>query len=224
MTTSFYSDNEDFLAFPESDDVFYSNFEKEVLLPIALIKHKGDEVLIAAPIEPEEGLIGEEIKRHYNDTCRENWISYTLVDKKFKLDCCEDFFRKGSTRYLSKNWYPDVLSYYAMAKDFYKNNGYLNYKLSKDLNADINHRQPLFNTGCIAKERSNWHVFTDVKYKTRYDIQEKEEEVVVLDEMDREYDYLGYFDSFIYMLPQTYILHVFYHSKKKQVLLTFEYS
>jgi hypothetical protein len=224
MTTSLFNDTEDFLAFPESNEIFYSNFEKDVLLPIASIKHNGDVVLIAAPIEPDEGLIGEEVECHYNETCRENWISYTFIDGKLKLDCSESYFRKGSSRYISQSWYSEVSSYYNMAKDFYRKNGFLNYEITKDLEPNINHRKSLFNTGCIAKERSNWHSFTDVKYKTRYNPNEKTEEVVILDELGREYDYLGYFESFFYMLPQTYSLHVFYQPIKKQVLLTFEYS
>lgn len=224
MTISLFSDTEDFSAFPESDELFYSNFEKEVLLPIASIKHKGDVVLIAAPVEPDEGLIGEESESYYNETCRANWISYTLVNGKWKLDCSENFFRKGSSSYIRKKWYPEVLSYYNMAKNFYRKNGFLNYELSDGLEPNIKNRASLFNTGCIALELSNWHSFTDVKYRIKYNTLHKMEEVIILDEKNREYDYLGCFDSFFYMLPQTYSLHVFYQPIKKQVLLTFEYS
>ena len=224
MTLDYFYDTADFTAFPEPETYFHSEIEKEYLLPIATIKHGGDIVLIAAPVEPEEGIIGEYSQDFYNETCRENWVSYSLVDGKWKLDCDSRFFQKGNPKYMSKSWYPETTSYYNLAKSFYKDNEFLQYGLKSSTKPDQEYKVPLFHLGGIAEKNSNWYNSSNFHHKLSFNAEFQKEEVVILDQNNVEYEYLGYFSSYYYMYPQAGVILVFFHPIKKQVLLTYDYT
>ncbi|GLS24928.1 hypothetical protein [Marinibactrum halimedae] len=86
-----YENNEFFTAFPEADEVFYSEVEKERFLPLGTFHLQTDEgqhdVLIAAPIGDEVAMIGKE---NYGEYCGETWLTYSKVNGRWKLDCSAD--------------------------------------------------------------------------------------------------------------------------------------
>ena len=78
-----YENCDKYRAYPEPDEVLLSDFEKENLLPFGILKVNVDnvvhEVLIAAPIADEEGLIGKE---EIGEFCGGEWLTYSKRDGK----------------------------------------------------------------------------------------------------------------------------------------------
>ncbi|ABC31259.1 hypothetical protein HCH_04559 [Hahella chejuensis KCTC 2396] len=83
---SIYTNSDNFTAFPEPDDVFASDVEKSVMLPLAKYRPEGfnEEILLATLFADSEGLVG---RGDLNEFIGGEWYSYSRVDGKWKLDC-----------------------------------------------------------------------------------------------------------------------------------------
>ena len=68
-----------YTAFPEADDVFASDFEKDNLLPFGMLQVDVGgivhDVLIAAPIADDEGMIG---RQNVGEHCGGTWLTYSI--------------------------------------------------------------------------------------------------------------------------------------------------
>ncbi|ARU54562.1 hypothetical protein OLMES_0458 [Oleiphilus messinensis] len=90
---SIYKNNDIFTAFPDPEEVFATDLEKSLLLPLG-VYHLTDngvhDILLAAPLGDEEGMIG---KRNLKDRCGETWLSYSKKNGKWALECSLENFR-----------------------------------------------------------------------------------------------------------------------------------
>ncbi|HXG12745.1 MAG TPA: hypothetical protein VNK04_23505 [Gemmataceae bacterium] len=92
-----------FQPFPRAEMVFASQVERhsEYLLPLASIdlSHLSSDwegrIHFVLPIEPYDGVIGEETREYHNYLCRKNWLGYRILDDKYDLACDFRFFLKA---------------------------------------------------------------------------------------------------------------------------------
>lgn len=89
--------------FPEPSDVFSSKIDehREFLLPLATLdlsminKSWSGDIHFVQPIEPWDGVVGEDTTPHHNYYCRQNWLGYKLVDGRFELLADVLFFQRA---------------------------------------------------------------------------------------------------------------------------------
>lgn len=101
-----YQGTDYFHPFPNVQDVFASRIDEhaEYLLPLASVdlSHLNPEwagcIHFVAPIEPEDGVVGDETQEFHTYLCRDNWVGYRIVEGRYELACDFGFFRKGSLR------------------------------------------------------------------------------------------------------------------------------
>ena len=92
-----------FHPFPDARDVFASRVQEhaEYLLPLASVElshlaHQWNgRIHFVAPIEPYDGVLGEDTEDFHNYLCRENWVGYRIIDGKYDLACDFRFFQKA---------------------------------------------------------------------------------------------------------------------------------
>jgi hypothetical protein len=92
-----------FHPFPAPEDVFARDVQRhsEFLLPLATVDlshlspNWDGKLHFVLPIEPNDGVVGEETKPYHNYLCRDNWIGYNVVSNKYELACDFGFFLKS---------------------------------------------------------------------------------------------------------------------------------
>ncbi|GLS24929.1 hypothetical protein [Marinibactrum halimedae] len=134
-----YENNELYTAFPEPDEVFYSEVEKERFLPLGTFHLQTDEgqhdVLIAAPIGDDEGMIG---KNNYGEFCGETWLTYSKVNGKWKLDCSPDQLLDFSI------CFDEVDCIFKKLKRIFQLNGFLSHPLKEEVKSPESEKISLF--------------------------------------------------------------------------------
>jgi hypothetical protein len=221
-----YVNCSEFTAFPEPDEVLFSEFEKDFLLPIGLIhlnESKSESVLVAAPKTTEDG----EMCRGDNSRFGWCWVTYSKDGSKWKLDCKkEDFFPE----YKGSNYVQRVRSAYSEMKSFFKENGFIVYRRAgeEELSTDPKRKECLFNLGGYASTYCN--SFSNIKSYFPHELLESpdkesnDQEFKLFDEDGSEYRYLGTYTGYYYSEPITAQPIVFYCDKNKRVLTIFEYT
>ncbi len=141
-TITFYKEDvseliEGLTPFPENIFVDEQDWVNNYLLPLISIdlgilneNLKGTIVHMLNPVEPYEGLIGEETVKFHNEYCAENWIALELtLDNKYRFLGIEDYFLSSSN---NKNIDEDLLKdikeikeTYQKAKELFKATGRL---------------------------------------------------------------------------------------------------
>lgn len=237
MARQLFENTDFYTAFPDQDAVFESEKEKDFLVPIGLLSKNyfdssiDNDVLIAIPIEAVDGLIGESTFEHHTPTCCENWLSYSFINGKWKLDCDERYFL-GSDKQVDwvQESYAQSKAHYAEAKDYFLKQKELVLLSSRDENPP---KQPLIELGGDAFALANWYSYVGnmphriVEKMARIAPSEPEEmleTVVMLNSDNQEYRYLGCVWSYLYINPQTAWVHFFYDPQQKRMLMTFDYS
>lgn len=237
MKQKLFKNTEFYSAFPDPEAVFASGKEKEFLVPVGLLSKSyfgsfiDNDILLAIPIEAIDGLIGESTPSFHNATCRENWLSYSLKNGKWELDCRRGYFLGNDKKI---DWvqesYHKSKKYYSEAKDYFIGHEQLCLLTSKD---QCPPKQPLIELGGEAFALANWYSYIEdmphriVDKIAKIDPAEPEdicETVVMLNSDGYEYIYLGCVWSYLYINPQTAWVHFFYDSQQKRVLMTFDYS
>jgi len=232
-----FENNNIYSAFPDPDLFLKSEKEKEFLVPIGLISKDyfdfqiDHDILIAIPIEAVDGLIGESTEAHHTETCRENWLSYSLVNGCWELDCDVDYFLGND---MSEDWikepYDQSRKFYSSAKEYFNEHKNLILLSSNDAQP---HKQSLIDLGGDAFAMGNWFSFIGemphkvVKKMAKIDPKQPAElceTVVMLNGNEQEYVYLGCVWSYLYINPQSAWVHFFYDRHSKRVLMTFDYS
>lgn len=216
-TNSIYENCEQFTAFPDENDVFYSDYEKEVMLPLGImhvdidgLKH---DVLLAVPtISDDEGFIGCE---NIGERCGTLWLTYSKVEGKWALDCLPD-----ETRELDQAP-PEVRLKYQERKELFKKLHYIPSPHSGD-------RFSLFRLGDELTTHSNLYVFVGGYIShTLQDIpgEENRDEKLVTFESDDggEYILLGRASGGVYScLLGKFVF--FFNSVISRVLVVVEYD
>ncbi|GLS24930.1 hypothetical protein [Marinibactrum halimedae] len=191
-----YENNELYTAFPDPDEVFYSEVEKERFLPLGTFHLQTDEgqhdVLIAAPIGDDEAMIGKE---NYGEFCGETWLTYLKVDEKWRLDCSPDQLLDFEIAF------DEAYQIYSDFKRVFKLNGFLPVSMRgvKEYSKDVR-KISLFYHQEYACYGYNWlgGVAKCFDYKLK-DIDgvsksthAEDREVLIYDDKNNKYEYLGY--------------------------------
>ncbi|ARU54573.1 MAG: hypothetical protein MI864_07305 [Pseudomonadales bacterium] len=220
-----YENNERFTAFPDVDEAFASDFEKENLLPLGVYKLTDNcehDVLIAIPISCEEGFIGE---RDFDASYGEIWLSYSLQAGKWKLDCRAEMLRNVEYR---KN---AVLTAFCERKKLYCSQGFTVNPHFKE-GAEELFGPPKLSLFEQAKDYAssgeNWLSGVE-KFIPRVLLERKSAAgfnlIILLDQYGYEYKYLGQLTASIYA-PQVGLpsVHFFYSPFSQRVLLFNEFE
>lgn len=139
-----YQATDYFRPFPALEDVFGKNAEEHgrYLLPLAsvdLARLRDDWsgwLHFVIPIEPHDGVVGEDTSEYHNHLCQENWIGYKIVDGKYRLACDFRYFLKAhaemdvspvspQTREALENHYVEVRRQYDLSRQHYLKYGCL---------------------------------------------------------------------------------------------------
>ncbi|GLS24931.1 hypothetical protein [Marinibactrum halimedae] len=214
-----YENNELYTAFPDPDEVFYSEVEKERFLPLGTFHLQTDEgqhdVLIATPLGDEEGLIG---KDNYGEFCGETWLTYSKVNGKWKMDCSVDDLLNFDAYYEKAN------NGLKEAKKIFNENKCLPSRSSRG-----DGKIPLFSIQSYPSYLYNW--FSDVEEYFNFALREVDKEeldssfdedkaVTLFDSEGNQYVYIGSTNKSFLMAR----LFFFYNVKAERVLVIFEYS
>ena len=215
----FYKNCDQYTAFPEENDVFASEFEKNSLLPFGILKVDvsgvNHDVLIAAPIADDEGRIA---KRNLADTCGGTWLSYSKRGNKWALDCSPDDLLSFHINRL-----PAKVSLQSK-KEFFNSHHFIP---NRDPRAE--NGLPIFEIGGEAPTtRSNWYVRLRNYIPSRLeDIPGKESSeqkfFTLVDADGHDYVRLGVTYAGVYtnvLMPQ---LHYYYSPLSHKVLVIHEF-
>ncbi len=208
-----YENNEKFTAFPNPDEVFTSELEKETLIAIGIYHLDEDgkhDVLLAAPLGDEEGMIG---KKNLGEFCGESWLTYSIKNGKWTLDCTSDDLL--SFEFNSANAKKSLRE----QRELFKLNGYLPHPWGQV------EKMPLFNPKPYASNNYNWYI--DIRDQIQHKLEPIEgqaKKVVLLDGNGHEYIYLGFVDASTYARPLLARLEFFYNKDSKRVLVIHEFS
>ena len=216
-----YENCDDYIAFPEPDAVFATDFEKRCLLALGILKIELSgsihDVLIAAPIGDDEGRIG---KSDTGEFCAGLWLTYSKDDSKWALDCKPD----------------DLLSF-----DIARAESIRSYEEQKHLflqdGCILSHGRnrskfSIFSVG--GKESTNyWNWYSRVKRHISHRLvdipvaaSEKDDMkyVVLVGGDGNDYMYLGTVEASVYSRPLLPTIRVFYNPVAKRVLVIHDYS
>ncbi|WP_163836762.1 hypothetical protein [Spartinivicinus ruber] len=223
-----YQSNSIYKAFPDWDQVFNKN-ERGVLLPIGLVSFSAfdnnydDQVLIALPIEPEEGLIGDNTGEYGNETCSDIWLSYSYVDGKWQLDCDIRLFMKEHPDWCDDenmlNYYQETISYFKKVKNFYQKNGFIQYCDIE--NPNIEYKEDLITLGGLTPSGQNWDAYAGYPYTFNETF--GEDELTLFNSQGDKYQYIGTVSEYYYKDGGD-TAHFFYEPKSKNVRLVVDYS
>lgn len=224
--------------FPAPEDVFSSKVEKhrDFLLPLASydlskINNKWSGIIhFIQPIEPYDGVIGENTNQFHTYYCRENWIAYKVINGKYELETQFQFFQReyvknnpnfketfqGVTSYLNslendiKEHYKRTNENYHEMKDSYfnKENDYSFFTEYSSLGGEPNF--------------GNWSACTDFPLKTT----SKDDEnhfIYPLNKNGDVFHYVGYLEAGEFGAGSCAQL-LFYDPVEKIALSTFDWT
>ncbi|ABC27513.1 hypothetical protein HCH_00610 [Hahella chejuensis KCTC 2396] len=220
IAESIYTNSDNFTAFPEPGDVFASDFEKSVMLPLAMYRPErfNEEILLATPFGDSEGLVGKE---DLNEFIGEEWYSYSKVEDKWKLDCTPEDL--SPFEYNFRGTKAETLKSYLETKKKLIEFGSLP-KPSKCTSPGGNY--PLF----IPKEEissgSNW--FASLSKRVPFRLLDQTSEyssklAIFYDGSGNAYQYLGYLYSDVYTRCLNPQLHFLYCAPTRRVLVGLEF-
>ncbi|MCG8610403.1 MAG: hypothetical protein MI864_07690 [Pseudomonadales bacterium] len=211
-----YESNERFTAFPDPDEVFSTDFEKAMLLPLGIYRPSignNNEILLAAPYGDEQGYISN---RNRGQHCGETWLTYSKHDGKWRLDCSPDELASFDI------YKEDAIDAYSSRKEGFKNDGFIRnprfVEGSEVIGADgqpIREKITLFNlTTEYASSGENWFggIEQYLPFKVLQDVDSHGFDLVMLlDESGFEYKYLGHVCAAKYAPKILFVdIHFFY--------------
>ena len=215
-----YENCRQYSAFPEADDVFATNFEKDRLLPLGILKVDIDgvyhEVLISAPIADEEGMIGIENK---GESCGDEWLTYSQRNNgKWAIDCCPDDLLSFECHRVERN------ACYEIQKHVFSQYGYIPvyesqtepcviFSMSDDESTNYYNWY-----GCVSSDIS--HRLEDVPGREGED----EKRVTLVGANGYDYVLLGKVNIGMYLGRLSPLGYYFYNSAAKKVLVVYSYS
>ena len=227
--------------FPNSKEIFLDEVEEhcKYLLPLATLDLSeinpswNGSIHFVQPIEPYDGVVGENTKQFHTYYCRENWIGYSIKDGKFKLltDFCYfekkymktfDDFREsfyGVSSYL-KNLPKDTDAHYTKIEKKYskRKEAYLSGE------AKYEEFVKYLELGGEAEE-GNWS-YTDFPTEIDKKSSSKGEETTFcypLTNDGRRFEYIGYIEADDFGTNSCGLL-LFYDDKEKIALNTFYWT
>ena len=173
-----YTATEFFQPFPTAEDTFAADVKKHsrFLLPLAkldlsrLSSNLDGMIHFVQPVEPYDGVVGDNCKEYFNHYCRLNWVGFQYIENQCKLLTDFNFFQLGnlqSKASLSKRQqqthdalcehYDDVHDGFNSAKQHFAQHGALHRPRAKAPYKDSDRLELLKSVGGQSEEHScNW--------------------------------------------------------------------
>lgn len=210
---------DEYTLFPDADDVFYSDFEKENMLPFGILKVDINgvvhNVLIASPIGDEEGLIG---KKEVGERCGGEWLTYSKKNGKWAIDCSPDELLPFDYKK------EEILDSYNQRRKMFYQDGTFPSKPTAE------QRTVIFKRGDDESWNGSWFRGDVQSYISNRleDIPGHEEErwkrVTLIGDDGNDYILLGTVDGGVYCDSFTALIYFFYNPVAERVLVIFSYS
>jgi hypothetical protein len=178
MSESLFTATSYFHPFPDPSEVFAKDVDlhAEFLLPLASVdlSHFNPQwrgrVHFVQPIEPYEGVVGEETQESHTETCRENWVGYFVDDdSRYTLATDFNFFlkrkldlqsrlRQDEQRQLDvlREHYEQVRASFADHRDHFRRHGSLHWFANDEGEFDDDDRAPMVNDLGGLPGNGNW--------------------------------------------------------------------
>lgn len=133
---------EGLIPFPDAEAVFGGDIEahRKVLLPLISIpadwvdKSLTGHLHFVTPIEPYDGLVGDETRQFHSGYCKSNWIAFRVADSKYEFLGDFRYFKRNSdfegqhaeanAKFLA-DYYAEVEADFAETKANYNSTGKL---------------------------------------------------------------------------------------------------
>ncbi len=182
------------------------------------------------PIEPYDGYIGDYTKAFHTYYCRENWISFKIVDGRYEFEGAEEFFEKS---YWKTHEVPDTIhesvrdGWKEAVNDYYlkKSAKYDEWRaaLVEDMSANLTKHEIKRDHFGGRPHEANW-ICTEFPLSI-----DKEDEKASgarksfyypLTEDGRRFRYIGFVEAFDWSCA----IHLFYDPKEKRALQTFDWT
>ncbi|NOZ41167.1 MAG: hypothetical protein GXP24_13215 [Planctomycetes bacterium] len=246
-----YEATDYFEPFPAPESVFAKDVDRhmEFLLPLATVslshintKWSG-KVHFVVPIEPWDGLVGEQTTKYHTYLCRTNWIGFKVNRQwKYSLDADFRYFLKSDVENrkdvkITKNEMQELNSHYELTRisfdqkrSHFKANGALHASYARRRNGQYPDDSRSDLTGELGGFAGwgNWPEIGDFPLSRHVVFNEEfdEEETTPLPQAKDESDFvfIGWIPAGIYCKGPSYNLYLFYHRKKRLALTTFDWS
>jgi len=210
---------DEYTLFPDADDVFYSDFEKENMLPFGILKVDINgvvhNVLIASPIGDEQGLIGE---KEIGERCGGEWLTYSKKNGKWAIDCSPDELLPFDYKK------EEILDSYNQRRKMFYQDGTFPSKPTAE------QRTVIFKRGDDESTNfHNWYISVQSYISNRLeDIPGHEEarwkRVTLVGDDGNDYIVLGSVEGYVYSAPFTAQILFFYNPAAERVLVIFNYT
>lgn len=204
---------------------------RDLLLPVGVVAYKKFDprfdhaVLIALPVEPESDYLGSgrEAVQYHTESCRENWLGYSLKRSGlWDVDCDLRFFEKHAPGHgdLMDDHYAAIHARFAKAKAYFKEHGCLQYHLHLPPDGTYSD-EPLMSLGGRTPCGQNWDAYDDTL--ERLNEGTDEEDIVIRNRAGHRYQYIGTVTEYLFKgCGDT--AHFFYEPRSKNVRLVVDYS
>jgi hypothetical protein len=202
---------------------------RDLLLPVGVVAYKKFDprfdhaVLIALPVEPECDYLGSGRSEYHTDSCRENWLGYSLKrNGLWDVDCDLRFFEKHASKasgsdYLD-HYYAAIHARFARAKSFFKTHGCLEHDLHLPPDGS---RLALMSLGGRTPCGQNWDAYDETL--ERIDKGTDEEDVLMRNKAGHRYQYVGTVKEYLFKDCGD-SAHFFYEPRSKNVRMVVDYS
>lgn len=240
-----YTATDFFEPFPSADDTFAVDVEmhSRFLLPLAklhlsrLSSDLDGVIHFVQPVEPYDGVVGDDSQGIFNHYCRLNWVGLQYVDNQCKLLCDFNFFQLAnlqSKASLSKRQqqaldalrehYDDVHAGFNSAKEHFALYGALHSQRAKPPHKDSERLELLKSVGGQSEEHScNWAALDDMPLSRHSDYHS-----VPQTEDGRDFIFVGELRTSHYVWSKRWALGcellLFYDPVTRVLLTTFDWS
>lgn len=238
-----------FKPFPDPADVFATDVDKhlEFLLPLASVdlshinpKWHG-RVHFVQPVEPYEGIIGEETAAFHTELCRANWIGYRVDDRsRYMFDADFRYFFKRkleSQPYRSREeqeqldvineHYRRVKESYAERRDHFRQYGAVHWFANDEGQFEDDNRAELVQDLGGMPGDGNWPALDLIPLrweKTQDEHGENWLHPYPILEGPGKFEFIGWMHAFAYADGCDCALQLFYNPESRIALTTFDWS
>ncbi|MCG8613536.1 MAG: hypothetical protein MI864_23740 [Pseudomonadales bacterium] len=231
MEVEIFESNSQYQIYPEKEAVLGGRIEEDYLLPLGLLNWSCDEtgdsfeILIAAPMCDEEGLIAARRSTLKDQSCSHYWLVYSNDDGKWYLESNrESFSVQNPDEYFH---FQKTRQSFEEKKVFYQANGFLQC-LQNSL-PKPEYKSSIFNVGGIPYKGSNWFYQVCNELDHEYDYLEDSngvghQSVILLDEDGNEFSYIGSVAAYTYTTELTGTLLYFFEPENQRALVVVEYT
>jgi hypothetical protein len=216
-----------FRPFPDPKRIL-SERSHDLLLPVGVVAYKKFDprfdhaVLIALPVEPKFDLLGAGRGAYYTESCRENWLGYSLTQDRWDVDCDLRFFERHSSEDVAsmERYYQAIHARFAKARAYFKAHGVLQGRLDAPPDG-TDCSEALMFLGGPTPCGQNWAAYDEELIWLNEGTDE--EDVAIFNKAGYRYQYIGTVSEDPFK-GHGDTAHFFYEPQTKSVRMVVDYS